>query len=81
MQIYDWMDSLQQAHKDDSPYVHVETINIGNSYEGRMMRVLKVSSNWTVPNYGTDKSAIWIDGGMKNIYRKFHRRIEILIFE
>ena len=60
------MDSLTQVHKDDSPYVHTEIINIGDSFEGRMMRVLKVSSNRTVPNRGVNKPAIWIDGGMKN---------------
>ncbi|CAG7687277.1 unnamed protein product, partial [Allacma fusca] len=61
--IYDWMDSLVKTHRVNQSIVSVEVEEIGESFEKRPMRVLKITRNWSVIN-GQNRSAIWLDGGI-----------------
>ena len=69
----DYLRCLEKRYAD-----RCETIDIGNSVEGRSLKVIKISSPSSNDKV---KPAIWIDGGIHAREWISHSSVEYLIYE
>ena len=69
----DYLRCLEKRYTD-----RCETIDIGNSVEGRSLKVIKISSP---SSNGKVKPAIWIDGGIHAREWISHSSVQYLIYE
>ena len=69
----DYLRCLEKRYAD-----RCETIDIGNSVEGRSLKVIKISSP---SSNGKVKPAIWIDGGIHAREWISHSSVQYLIYE
>ena len=68
LQIHAWEDTLPQQYPE-----LVSILTIGQSFEGRPLRVIKISNS----KNNESKPAVWIDGGnlssiLTDLYQTFH---------